>query len=95
MNLGCLCAEMVRSPSCLQLGMACKSMAMTPTAVFDQVAMDGGDEREGITLAQFQSACRSSFSRTVNRLAARGVRREAAEGFAQAAWTRAGSIGRS
>jgi DNA-directed RNA polymerase specialized sigma24 family protein len=88
MNLACLWAELVWPPSCKQVGMACKSKEVIPTDVFDQVAMDGGEVREVITLAQFEAAYRSSFSRTVNRLAARGVSRETAEDLAQAAWAR-------
>ncbi len=68
--------------------MACKIIdAITPNE-FLPAAMEGGEEREVITLAQFEAAYRSSFSRTVNRLAARGVSRETAEDLAQAAWAR-------
>lgn len=68
--------------------MACKNIEETTTDVFAQSELENGAEREVITLAQFEAAYRSSFSRTVNRLAARGVSRETAEDLAQAAWAR-------
>ena len=68
--------------------MACKNIEETTTDAFAQSELENGAEREVITLAQFEAAYRSSFSRTVNRLAARGVSRETAEDLAQAAWAR-------